>query len=408
MISFEQALLLIEEEAVPGETRRIATSEASGLVLAEDLPSPIDLPSFRNSAMDGYMVRSDDLAKASVQHPVCLPLKGVVYAGDDGMSNDVLSAPATISVMTGAPVAAEFDAVVPLENIEIKGQSIVFTAPVRPGDHIREAGEDMRRGQAAFKRGDYLSPERIMLLAALGVAEVEIHQPPPLYVFSTGDELASDPVLTAGKIHDANGPFLLLAARRAGFVAHDCGRVGDDADELIARIRAIPGPATIVSSGAASKGEHDFVPQALRKLGAEIIFQRPNIRPGKPILFARLPDGKYYFGLPGNPAAAAMGFRVFVMPLMQGCKGLPPEKPLMARLAAPIRKKGNFRQFVKARLKVDDQGKLWTEGVDGQEAFKIAPLAETDAFMVLTEDRLFFEKGEIVPIYPYRPFAWNA
>lgn len=407
MISFEQAQRLIENEAVPGEIERVATSDASGLVLAEDLPSPIDLPSFRNSAMDGYMVRSDDLAKASAQHPVCLPLKGVVYAGDDGVT-DLLSEPATISVMTGAPVAKQFDAVVPLENIEIQNQSIVFTAPVRPGDHIREAGEDMRRGQAAFKRGDYLSPERIMLLAALGVAEVAVHQAPPLYIFSTGDELASDSVLTAGKIHDANRPFLLLAARRAGFVAHDCGRVGDRAEELVARIKAISGPATIVSSGAASKGEHDFVPQALQALGAEIIFQRPNIRPGKPVLFARLPDGKHYFGLPGNPAAAAMGFRIFVMPLMWGRKGLPPEKPLMARLAASIRKKGNFRQFVKAQMGVSDQGELWTQGVDGQEAFKIAPLAETDAFMVLTEDRLSFEKGEMVPVYPYQPYVWNA
>lgn len=406
MISFEEALFLIEKEASLAPVFKVRISEALGCVSAEEIKSPISLPSFRNSAMDGYMVRSHDLAAASPQNPIGLDCLQTVYAGDNG-AIEIQNQPFTVGVMTGAPVNAEFDAVIPLEDVERIGDVVLFKAAPKKNANIRECGEDVSLGQSLTRPGDILTAERLMLLAATGVELAAVYQLPSLYLFNTGDELMEQTGEGAKKIHNSNGPFLQAAAKRAGYKFHPYRTVGDQADALAKMISAIKGPGVIISTGAVSKGAHDFIPETLEKLGARIVFHRVNARPGKPVLFARLADGKYYFGLAGNPAATAAGFRFYVTRLMRAMQGLPREKPIMAKLTETVRKKDNFRQFLKAKVSFDDQGKALATIVEGQESFMVASLANGNAFADMKEDRAVAEAGEMIPVYPYHNLAFQ-
>ena len=177
--------------------------------------------------------------------------------------------------------------------------------------------------------------------------------------------------------------------------------VRDDPKLFESKIAAIKEPAILISTGAVSKGVWDFIPESLKDMGATIHFHRVNIRPGKPVLFATLPNGSFYFGLPGNPISAAIGFTFFVMPLVQTLQGLPDAPPLMAALENSFTKRGDFRQFLKASVWLDETGGLRAQISDGQESFKISPMAANNAWVVLEEGKTAAKAGDRVPVVLY-------
>ena len=210
---------------------------------------------------------------------------------------------------------------------------------------------------------------------------------PRVAVLCTGRELVDDPArpLESGQIRNSNGPFLAERVPRAGAELVHIETVGDEVDaflEAFARARAA-GARVVVSTGAVSMGRYDFVPQALQRLGAEMIFHKVAIRPGKPLLFTRLPDGTLFFGLPGNPIAVATGLRFFVEPALRVMLGLPREVPWRVPLAAGYAKKPRLRFHLKARVALDAQGRLVARVLAGQESYRIRPLAEANAWVVV-------------------------
>lgn len=400
MLSYDAALTIMREQARPMLPQRLALLESLGKVAACDIQSLIQVPSFRNSAMDGFAVCSAMLSAASEQNPVTLPVAAAIAAGDVVSVSDPKSA---VQIMTGSAVPEPYDAVVPVEIANFEEGCVTFTKPPRLGDHIRQAGEDVARGDCVLRKGASITPESIMLLASVGIHEVEVLSQPRLHLISTGNEITDEysAPLSGSQIYNSNTPYLLATAQKFGLHAQYEGIIGDEPVQLGKKLQAIGGSSLIISTGAVSKGAWDFIPETLKKFGATIHFHRVNIRPGKPILFATLPNGSYYFGLPGNPISAAIGFTFFVMPLIRMLQGVKTAAPLTAILTSGFSKKGDFRQFLKASLSVNEQGQLLADIAGGQESFKISPMAANNAWVVLQEGKSRWETGDTVAVLPY-------
>jgi molybdopterin molybdotransferase len=294
-------------------------------------------------------------------------------------------------ITTGARVPEGFDTVVPVEQVErIEGDGasrIRLAADVATAQHIRRRGEDVAMHAEVLHRGDCIQPQQLMLLSALGIAEVSVSCRPKVAILTTGRELVDDPLqpLASGEIRNSNGPFLAARLEAAGAqVVHRC-TVGDEPDLFrIALADALAaGADVVVSTGAVSMGRHDFVPDALHALGARVHFHKVGIRPGKPLLFARLAGGALFFGLPGNPVSCAVGQRFFIEPALRAMLGMAPETPLRVPLAADFVVRAPLRFHLKARIDCDASGRLRAHVLAGQESFRILPLVASNAWIVV-------------------------
>ncbi len=407
MINYGQALGIIASTAAPLPVVSVALSEAAGTVIAAELPCPSAVPPFDNSAMDGFAVHSGDTNGATPDNPITMRVVGMVMAGETpGGAQDE---PGTAwEIMTGAPIPAGYDGVIPVEQVEIKRDptgkpvAIQLHQQVNAGRNLRRAGEDFTKGDALLGAGQLIEANQIMGLAATGVRELQVRRPARVAAITTGNELAdTDKLLEPGKIHDSNGPYLEAAIASVGAASAGVYRTGDSADELIERIQDLQDKTDIIlTTGGVSAGRMDFVPTALEQLGADILFHRVAIRPGKPILFARLPNGTLVFGLPGNPIAVAVGLRFFVVPAMRHMSGQKPEQYASAVLAEDVRKKAGLMFFAKANARTDDTGKLIAEILPGQESFKISPLMKANCWAIADADADKLTAGSVIKIAP--------
>lgn len=405
MIGYDEALAIIRAAARRLPAQRLAP--VRGLVLAEDVVSDEDLPPFDNSAMDGFALC---VGEAGIAAGGEFDVAGAQAAGDAQVAAmQGAASPGAWEIMTGARLPDGLDAVVPVEQVEVLARDadghplrIRVLVEVARGQHIRLHGEDVARGDRALAAGTRLEAPQLMLLAALGVSEVTARRPPRMALLNTGRELVDDPAqpLASGEIRNSNGPYLAARIADAGATCILRETVGDDADAFLAALeRALAAGAEVVlSTGAVSMGRYDFVPDALRRLGATFHFHKVRIRPGKPLLFATLPGGQLFFGLPGNPVSGAVGLRFFVEPALRAMTGLPPERPLRVPLAAPLRKRHALRFHLKGRLAVDAEGRLRAQVSQGQESFRIAPLAQGNAWIVIDEAAQDLPEGALVDV----------
>lgn len=403
MIGYDEALAIVIGHCAVLPHERIPAPRALGRVLATAVASTDDLPPFDNSAMDGFALPAGSGVLAAGTEFV---VAGVLAAGDGAID----AVGGACEIMTGAGVPDGLDTVVPVEQVRVverdarnRPRRIRLLADVAPGQHLRRRGEDVARGAQVMAAGQWLQAPHLAMLAALGVATVDVVRRPRVALIATGRELVDDPAhpLAPGQIRDSNGP--LLAARLAAAGAEVVYRrvVGDEPREFGAAVQAAlaAGADAVLSTGAVSMGRYDFVPDALRGLGARIHFHKVRIRPGKPLLFAQLAGGQPYFGLPGNPVAGAVGLRFLVEPALRGLLGLPPERPLRAPLADPAGKPVPMRRHLKARLVCDEAGRLRVRVLAGQESFRIAPLLQSNAWAVIAEDAGDVPVGGLVDVY---------
>lgn len=402
MIGYDEALAHIRREARPLPVQ--SRTPTVGQVLAEEVCSGEDLPPFDNSAMDGFALcvgASGLTAGAEVE------VLGAQAAGDAR----VAATTGAWEIMTGARLPDGLDAVIPVEQVSVLAQDaggrplrIRLQADLPPGQHVRRAGEDVRLGESILAAGTVLDAQKLMLLAALGVAKVQARAVPKVALINTGRELVDDSgrPLASGEIRNSNGPYLAQRIVEAGAELVLRQTVSDDADaflDAMARARAA-GAGVVLSTGAVSMGRYDFVPDALCRLGATLHFHKVAIRPGKPLLFATLPDGTLFFGLPGNPISSAVGLRFFVEPALRVLLGLPPERPLRLPLHGGFRKRHPLRFHLKGRLSPDAEGRWRATVLPGQESFRIAPLARSNGWIVIEADAGDIADGDRVDVYP--------
>lgn len=381
---------------LPAET--VATRDALGRITARPVTSAVNLPPFHNSAMDGFALSGGDAPLAAGSE---WPITGEQAAGDDESHADG----GAWAIMTGARLPDGLDRVIPIERTEAleNPPRVRLNAELSRWQNVRHAGTDVAVDDTVIAAGTTLAPQHLMLLVALGIDQVAVMQRPKLAVLSTGRELVDDASipLQSGQIRNSNGPFLAARIPRAGADLVHMESTGDEVApflDALERARAA-GAGVVISTGAVSMGRYDFVPQALRQLGAEIIYHKLAVRPGKPQLFARLPDGTLFFGLPGNPIAVAVGLRFFVERGLRVMLGLPPETPWRVPLTADYAKKPPLRFHLKSHIGLDADGRLHASVLPGQQSYRIRPLADANGWVVVPVEASEVAAGTLVDVY---------
>lgn len=405
MVSFEKAFQLIDEVAKPLSIETVKTTQIRNRILAEDVLSPISIPPFDNSAMDGYAISSCDLVGASIDSPIQLKLAGLTAAGDEPSEVEHPHKTAW-KIMTGAPVPAGYNAIIPVENTKLSndGNTVSCFSEAVVNAHIRASGEDFIQGDLVLKKQTQINANKIMALASLGISKIKVVVKPKVAVFSTGKELVDDPEqpLKNGQIHNSNMPYILEYLKDLPVDAYNAGTNYDDVDayQLALQKQLDASANIIISTGAVSMGDFDFIPQTIIKMGGEILFHKVSIRPGKPILFAQFPNGCYYFGLPGNPISATIGLRFFVSHLISLLLNMPRERPLKSKLKSQRSKKKGFTNILKADARIDENASLVSDILNGQESFKIHPLIDANGWLVLDSERESIDAQELTDFYP--------
>ncbi|HQR26332.1 MAG TPA: molybdopterin molybdotransferase MoeA [Nocardioides sp.] len=369
--------------------------EVLGLAIAEDVAAPIALPTFDNSAMDGYAVVAADVADASPEQPVRLPVVGEIGAGQANLM--AMSPGSAVKIMTGAPVPAGCDAVVPYEWTDRGVARVEISEAPQVGQNIRRAGEDVAAGDLLVREGTVLGPRHLGLLAAVGRATVQARPRPRVVIISTGSELREvGTPLARDAIYDGNSFLLAAAARRAGAIAY---RVGIVPDEPRAFLDALSDQLVradlVVTSGGVSQGDYDVVKEALSPLGT-VWFGTVAMQPGKPQGFGVVGEDRTpIFTLPGNPVSSYISFETFVLPALRRMMGRTPyRRPFtQARLTAPISSPPGRRQFVRAAY---DDGAVTPVG--GHGSHLIGDLAAADSLVVVPEDTTSVPEGAEVQV----------
>lgn len=306
----------------PLPSEHVPLRAALGRVLAEDVVSPIEHPPWDNASMDGYAVRAADVASATLDTPVRLPVLETVRAGQ--RPTRTLDSRTAVRVMTGAPVPAGADTVIRVEDTD-GGEAVVEIRDRRDaGRNVRPRGEDLRAGQVAVERGEVIDPARLGVLASVGCASVAVHRLPRVAVLASGDELVDvdgfDAVRRGERIVSSNSYTLRAAVTAAGGEVVDLGLVADDPDAYRARVEEAIGCDLLITSGGVSVGAYDFTKDVLRSLGADLQLWRIRMRPGAPLGFGML-GAMPWLGLPGNPVSAMVTFELFARPLIRRLRG---------------------------------------------------------------------------------------
>ena len=384
----------------PLPPRDLGLDEADGAVLTADVTAAWPLPPFDNSAMDGYAVVAADVASATAGRPVTLPVRGEVPAGDTGRHE--LAPGGCIKIMTGAPLPAGADAVVPVEWTDgaAPGGRVAITQPAEPGHAIRRTGGDAAVGDVLLTSGTRLGPVQLGLLAAAGHGAVTARPRPRVTLISTGNELAEpgQPVVP-GQIWESNSRMLAAAARQAGFDARRHPIVPDDKATVLAAIEdALAGADLLVTTGGVSMGgEHDVVKAALADLGT-VGFRKVAMQPGMPQGFGVVgPAATPIFTLPGNPVSAYVSFQLFVRPAASVLQDRRPERlaPGRAVLSGPARSPQGRRSFLRGML---DHSAGTVAPVSGQASHQLASLARANALIIVPEPVTELAEGTEVDV----------
>ncbi|MFC3396013.1 molybdopterin molybdotransferase MoeA [Brenneria rubrifaciens] len=398
LLTLEQALekMFSQVSAIP-ETENVPLHDAAGRISASAITSPINVPSFANSAMDGYAIRGADLAA-----PTPLPVAGKSLAGTP--FNGEWPVGTCIRIMTGAPIPEGADAVIMQEQAEVSDAGVRFTHDVKPGQNVRLPGEDIRAGATVLPAGRKLSVAELPLLASLGIVRVNVYRRLKVAIFSTGDEL--QPVgapLQAGQIYDTNRFAVRLMLEQFGCEINDLGIIADDPVALRdAFERAGHSADLVISSGGVSVGEADYTRQILKESG-DIHFWKLAIKPGKPFAFGKLKQA-WFCGLPGNPVSAVLTFYQLVQPLLARLGGhtawhLPAR--IRVKTTRALKKTPGRTDFQRGVFSRNAQGDLEvsTTGHQGSHVFSSFSLA--NCFIVLEAERGPVSAGEWVEIEPF-------
>lgn len=400
-LTVAQARERLRAEVAPvGTIERLALRAALGRVLAEDVRSPIDVPSHTNSAVDGYALRAEDLPRAGQATLRCI---GTALAGRP------LEAPIgrgeCARVMTGAPLPPGADTVIMQEHAERSGERVTIGARHRPGENVRAAGEDLARGEIALATGRRLQPADLGLLASIGRAEAGVYRRPRVAFFSTGDELRSigEP-LGPGLIYDSNRYTLWGMLTRLGVEAIDLGVVRDTREAVRGALRAAAASAdAVLTSGGVSVGEADCVKEALAALG-RVGFWQVAMKPGRPLAFGRIGDAAF-FGLPGNPVAVMVSFYQFVEPALRRIAG---EREIdwertgfRVPCASRLKKRTGRTEFQRGVLEPAADGTLTVRATGHQGSGVLRSMSVANCFIVLPPDSADVEPGALVEVQPF-------
>lgn len=389
-ISVEEALGLIYTLALPTQTEIVPIENAIHRVLSETITATYSLPSFDNSAMDGYAVRTDDAGKTLTQS--CTILAG---NGDDiRMVEDQC-----IRIMTGAKIPQGCEAIVPIEEVTVNGDLVTLPSPIKPSQHIRLKGEDIQADMTLLEDGVMLHAHHISLLASQGITHVKLYRRPRVALFSSGNELKMHyETLGANQLYNTNTPTFAARTEELGCDVIFTGTAEDTLESIQEHIRRSLNADFIITSGGVSVGDADFTKEAFSSLGFECAFESVNIKPGKPTTFGRI-GNTLILNLPGNPLAAALCFELFGQSAILSLSGRSDRylSTITTRIGEPFTMKKGRRSLIPGWF----SGENFVPSPNFGPGM-VLPLSRANAFMMVDACVEEFKEGSAVKIIPTR------
>ena len=396
MITAKDAQRKIVRYARPLQAVEQPVENSLGFVLADDSRSPMDSPSFNNSAMDGFAFKASNTAGASAQAPVPLKIRGSIRAGSTRGAH--LKPGHAFKIMTGAPIPKGADTVLEKENARIQNGTLMITDPVREGRHIRRRGEEIRKNEALPLKGSVVTPGVIGFLSGLGVTRVRVRPKPRVSLIATGDEIIpAGRKLIRGQIYESNTPLLTAALQALAIAPKYSERISDKKAALEAALsQALRDSDLVILTGGVSVGDYDHVKGVFKDLGVKTLFWRVRQKPGKPIFFG-IKGKTLIFGLPGNPAAVHACFYQYVYPairLQMGHANAWMRNENMALMNA-IRPDPKKTLFLKARVHSSQKAPR-CEALGHQGSHMLSSLCRSHGFIVVPPGRKALQKGRPV------------
>ncbi|HEY2881952.1 MAG TPA: gephyrin-like molybdotransferase Glp [Pirellulales bacterium] len=406
MLSVDEALGLVVQNAVAKSAREVALTEAQGLILAADIASDVDSPPHDKSMVDGYAVRTADFSSNQAR----LTVVEEITAGS--LPTKSIVAGTCSRIMTGAELPNGADAVVMVERSRLDGNLMeLHDDRLRAGQNIMRRGTSMRTGETVLRRGIELGPAEIGLLAEVGRTKIQVVPPPNVAILATGNELVSaDKQPARGQIRNSNGPLLVAAAHRAGGTSIDLGIARDDAAALRQAIGTGLNSDILVLSGGVSAGVLDLVPSVLAELGVQEVFHKIRMKPGKPLWFGvhspfPLPhsplQSTLVFGLPGNPVSSLVCFELFVKPAigrLSGRKFEPPHPTRPAVLSNEFQHRGDRPTYHPSILTEEHGGKFSVASTPWRGSADLRGFAGANALIVFPAGERRYQAGESIDV----------
>ena len=399
MMSVDEAVGIIAARVTAvQDIETVSLTAADGRILAKEISAPLPLPPFTNSAVDGYAVRSADLAQLEEQ---AFPVAGRVQAG--AAAQGPVEPGHAVRIFTGAPMPQGADTVFMQEDVRLDQGRVVLPAGLKPGANVRMAGEDIPAGHSALAAGQRLRPQDVALAAAFGMTHLEVRRRIRVAVFSTGNELVSPGASRgAAQLFDSNRFMLMAMLMRLGCEVSDLGILRDDRVSLASALRSVAGTLDLIlTTGGVSTGDEDHVKAAVESVGTLVLW-RMAIKPGRPVAMGII-GGTPFIGLPGNPVASFVTFVHVVRPTVLALAGATQQHliPMPVRAAFAYKKKIARREYVRVNLRRGENGVLEAVKFPREGAGLLSSLVDTDGLVELGEEITLVEPGQTVGFLGY-------
>jgi len=407
MINYREAKKILIKSKIKIKDEIIDSSKSSNRINVLDIYSVINYPAGTNAAFDGFAINSKETKNLNKNNSKNFKILKTISAGDNPKLSKVKTFD-TVEVMTGAIIPKFFDTIIPIEKINFYPNKkdkkyIIINEKIKKNQHIRKAGSDYKKKDLIIRRGTIIQPSHIMAFKTLGITKIKVKKKPNILFFSTGNEISNNKIITDWQVRNSNSYYIKSLSNNFLFNFIDGGILKDKDEKLFKRRieKSIKSKIDIIiTSGAVSAGKHDFVPSVVKKFNLSSYFKGVSIRPGKPILFAKLKNvEKAIFGLPGNPISSSACFRFFVFPYLLNILGTDIEKPFKAKLINKFIKNKYITRFAKSKLSSTSDGNLIIEVLSGQESYKIKSFVQSNVWGVFEYGKSSFKKGDLIDCY---------
>ena len=412
MISYNKSKNILKKSTIKIGEELIDTNKCLNRVNSKNIYVHSYYPSGNNAAFDGYAIKSSDTNRLNKRKYQKFKIIGSIAAGNKPMKRKIKKFQ-TMEIMTGAIIPRSFDTIIPIEQINFhpnkkNAKYILLNKRIPKFEHVRFKGSDYKKGDLLILKGTILQPNHILALKTLGIKKIKVKKKPNILFFSTGNEITNKDKILEWEFRNSNCHYINSLNQNFLFNFKDGGILRDNQSNLFkSHINKMFKSKIdiIITSGAVSAGKFDFVPSVVKKFELSDYFKSVLIRPGKPILFAKIRGkSKAIFGLPGNPISSAACFRFFVYPYLINLLGIKEEISFKAKLKNEFRKKKDFTRFVKSKLSTTKNGKLEVQILKGQESFRIKSFIQSNIWVMLPSGKERFKKGETVDcFFPNHP-----
>ena len=404
MINYKEAKKILIKSKIKIKDEIINSSKSLSRINALDIYSTANYPAGTNAAFDGFAINSKETIKLDKKNSQNFKILKTISAGDNPALKKINKFE-SVEVMTGALIPKNFDTIIPIEKIIFSKNRkfILIKEKIKKNQHVRHAGSDYKKNDLIIKKGNIIQPSHILAFKTLGITKIKVKKKPNILFFSTGNEISNNKNIVNWKVRNSNSHYIKSLSDSFLFNFIYGGILRDKDEKFFEKkiIKSIKSKIDIIiTSGAVSAGKHDFVPLVVKKFNLSNFFKGVLIKPGKPILFAKLKNvEKVIFGLPGNPISSSACFRFFVYPYLLNILGVKYEKPFKAKLKNNLFKKKDLTMFLKAKLTSTNNGIIEVEILRGQESYKIKSFVESNVWGLLKNGQSKFKKGDLIECY---------